>query len=146
MTASSLTVSAKQLSAITESLGSLPGLAVAYLHGSAARGRLHPASDLDIALLFNGPAPLTNKLLSLSADLETIAGRPVHLGILSLENLIYATEVYRHGKEIFCRDEDCRDLFLMQMLSAYVDYNYARREVLDAYLIRENDSDEYTAE
>jgi len=146
MTATSIINNANQLTAIANRLRALPDVVAAYLHGSAAKERLRPDSDIDIALLFGGSGPSHFDLLDLSADLEIITGRPAHLGILSLEQLIYATEVHQHGKELFCLDEGCRDLFFMRMLSAYADYNYARREVLDTYLVRENDSDEYSSE
>ncbi len=136
----------KQLEILVERLKSLPGLVAAYLHGSGARGRLRPESDLDIALLFMGDRPSASVQLNLAADLEAVVGRAVHLGVLSGKNLIYATEVYRYGRELLCLDETRKDDFFMQLLSAYADFNHARREVLDAYLVREEDVDEYSAE
>lgn len=136
----------QQLKALAGRLKSLSGLVAAYLHGSGARGRLRPESDLDIALLFEAERPSASILLDLAVDLEPVIGRTLHLGVLSCENLIYATEVYQHGRELLCLDEALKDRFFMQLLSSYADFNHARREVLDAYLVREGDSDGYSAE
>ncbi len=136
----------QQLEMLVGRLKSLPGLVAAYLHGSGARGRLRPESDLDIALLFMGDRPSTAVLLDLAVALESVVGRAVHFGVLSNNNLIYATEVYQHGRELLCMDETLKAHFFMQLLSAYADYNHARREVLDAYLVREGDTDGYSAE
>ncbi|MCF6178968.1 MAG: nucleotidyltransferase domain-containing protein [Geopsychrobacter sp.] len=134
-----------QIEAVVRQLTTLPGLVAAFLHGSAVKGRLRAESDIDIALLFQEQSPSASFLLELAVDLETCVGRPVHLGVLSCDSLIYATEVYRHGRELFCVDEELKDRFFMRMLSAYADFNRARREVLNAYLIREDDGG-YSAE
>lgn len=136
----------QKIALLGDRLSRFPGLVCAFLIGSGARGRLRPQSDLDVALLFRDRPPATEELLGLAAELESLAGRVVHLGVLSCDNLIYATEVYQGGRELFCLDEDFRDTFFMQLLSAYVDFNYARRDVLEAYLVREDAVDEYSAE
>ncbi|NCP04578.1 MAG: nucleotidyltransferase domain-containing protein [Deltaproteobacteria bacterium] len=120
-------------------LAALPGLVAAYLHGSATKGRLRKESDLDIALLLADEKDSADDLAALGADLEVIVGRPVHLGVLNLDRLIYATEVYQHGCELICLNREEHDRFFMRLLSAYADYNFARREVLSSYLVRESD-------
>jgi len=117
----------------------LPGLVAAYLHGSATKGRLRKESDLDIALLLAENRNSGANLSQLGADLELIVGRPVHLGVLSLDSLIYAAEVYQHGWELICLNREQHDRFFMRLLSTYADYNFARREVLSSYLVRESD-------
>jgi len=117
----------------------LPSLVAAYLHGSATKGRLRKESDLDIALLLAENRNSGANLSQLGADLELIVGRPVHLGVLSLDSLIYAAEVYQHGWELICLNREQHDRFFMRLLSTYADYNFARREVLSSYLVRESD-------
>ena len=66
----------------------------AYLLGSTVSGRLHPKSDIDLAIL---PADPTTPLsimnrLSLSACLQDELANDVDIGILGTHDLIYATQ------------------------------------------------------
>jgi hypothetical protein len=69
----------------------------------------------------------------LAADLESIAGRPVDLGILHTGNLVYAKEAISRGKVFFERDPSARRRFAMLALSMYAELQETRREILDAY-------------
>jgi predicted nucleotidyltransferase len=109
-------------------------LAAAYLLGSAVRGALRPDSDLDIALLpVHGRVIAGEDRLSLAADLEDLAGRPVDVGVLSTANLVYAKEAVAHGRVMFERDRAARAHFAMLVLSMYASLQESRREVLHAY-------------
>ncbi len=44
--------------AVREALAATPGLAGAWLFGSRAQGRARAGSDVDVAVLFDGPPPL----------------------------------------------------------------------------------------
>ena len=115
-------------------LGQEKDLAAAYLLGSGARGRLRPDSDLDLALLpVCGRVISPEDRLSLAADLEELARRPVDLGVLSTANLVYAKEAVAQGVLIFERDPSARARFAMLALSMYAGLQESRREVLQAY-------------
>jgi predicted nucleotidyltransferase len=115
-------------------LEKIPEIDAAYLHGSAAKGTMHPGSDVDIALL-----PVPGKRVSLterlhhSTELESLLGRPVDMGILSTRNLVYAKEVIDHGTELFSKNRFRSDLFLGTCLSMYAELQQQRKEVLHAY-------------
>ena len=123
-----------ELEEIRAVLGKIPEMDAAYLHGSASKGTMHPNSDVDIALL---PAP--GKTLSLlerlkySAEIESVLGRPVDIGILSTKNLVYAKEVIDHGTKLFCKNRLRSGLFLSTCLSMYAELQQQRKEVLHAY-------------
>ena len=125
---------AKQTEQTIAFLANRPEVDAAYLHGSYAKGTMHPNSDVDIALL---PAP--GKTLSLrdrlecASQIEVFFGCPVDIGILSTGNLVYVKEVIDHGKELFCRNRFRTDLFLTTSLSMYSDLQQQRKEVLHAY-------------
>lgn len=106
----------------------------AYLHGSAAKGSMHPNSDIDIALLLvPGKTLSLLERLNCASRMESILGRTVDLGLLSTRNLVYAKEVIDHGTELFSKNRFRTDLALTTCLSMYVELQEQRREVLYAY-------------
>lgn len=125
---------AAKIEEIKAVLGTLPEIDAAYLHGSASKGTMHPNSDVDIALL-----PVPGKILPMlerlqyAAELETILGHPVDIGILSTGNLVYAKEVMDHGTELFSKNRFRSELFLSTCLSMYAELQQQRKEVLNAY-------------
>ncbi|MFM8365081.1 MAG: type VII toxin-antitoxin system MntA family adenylyltransferase antitoxin [Verrucomicrobiota bacterium] len=122
------------LESLAARLGSTTGIDAAYLLGSAASGQLRPDSDVDIALLPTRGASFTGRQLAeLAADLESIADRPVDLGILNTGNLVYAKEAVSRGHLFHERDPAARRRFAMHVLSMYADLQENRREILDAY-------------
>ena len=128
------TIDAALSSRLTERLEREEHVAAAYLLGSAVRGALRPDSDIDIALLpVRGRVVSSEDRLSLAADLEEIAGRPVDVGVLSTANLVYAKEAVAHGVVILERDRTVRARFAMLVLSMYASLQESRREVLHAY-------------
>lgn len=109
-------------------------IAAAYLLGSGAAGRLREDSDVDIALLpVRGASFTGGARLELAADLASLVGRPVDLGVLHTGNLVYAKEAVAGGRIIFERDPTARARFAALTLSMYADLQENRREVLHAY-------------
>jgi uncharacterized protein len=126
--------SESDLATATERLQSHPEILAAYLHGSAAKGAMHPASDIDLALLLRpGCALPVMERLNLAADLELVFSRPVDLGLLSLTNVVYAAQVAAHGRRLFSRDVLQSDRFLAQALSEYAELQASRRPILTRY-------------
>jgi len=112
-----------------------PRILSAYVLGSAVSGRMRPDSDLDIAVLPVATAGLLHQvdIAELSATLSLAAGRVVDLGVLSSRNLIYASEAILKGERFFCRDTFQADLAAATLLGLFIQFNFERREILDAY-------------
>jgi predicted nucleotidyltransferase len=128
-------------STIIKHLKPQPGLMAIFVHGSVARGTERPGSDLDLALLFHHTASVSMvDLLSISGELESLVGRPVHIGLLSRDNVVFAKEVIASGRLIYCRDQIYCDTFMMYALSFYAELNRQREKVMDAYLKNRNDA------
>jgi predicted nucleotidyltransferase len=115
-------------------LGSLEGIDAAYLMGSAATHRLRAESDVDIAILPKRSAVVSgNFRADLAAELESIFGRSVDVGILHTGNLVYAKEAVTRGILLFERKPGAKARFEMLTLSMYADLQENRREILHAY-------------
>ena len=127
-------ISTSILQSLATRLGEIGEIDAAYLMGSAASGQLRSDSDLDIALLPTRGAQFPGRRLAeLAADLETVAGLPVDLGILHTGNLVYAKETVSRGKLFYESDPAARRRFAMLALSMYAELQETRREILDAY-------------
>lgn len=134
MATPALTLPSVQIDAAIGLLRAVPEICAAYLHGSAVKGGLRPDSDVDIAvLLFPGRSLEPAMRLELASELEAVLGRTVDLGLLSSANVVYAREVFGHGRLLFTRSEFHSARFQAQTLSMYVDLQLSRREVLEAY-------------
>jgi predicted nucleotidyltransferase len=122
------------LEAVASHLSRHDHVAAAYLLGSAAEERLRSDSDVDIAVLPVTPEglPLLERL-HLAAELSSIVGREVDLGVLATRNLVYAKEAVTRGRLILDRDHQVTARFEMYALSMYASLQEARREVLRAY-------------
>jgi hypothetical protein len=72
------------------------------------RGRGHPASDLDLALLVPWQARFERLALpELRGDLELVAECPVELAVLDPERgLVHCTEVVAYGSTLYVGDRD----------------------------------------
>jgi len=80
-------------------------IAYALLFGSAATGRAHPGSDVDVAIeLAAGSEASVARLGALAASLEAAVGRPVHLVLLDEAPPGLAYRVFRDGQAILVRD------------------------------------------
>lgn len=105
-----------------------------YLLGSAVSNRMRPDSDLDIALLaYQGKTLSQQDLFDLAADLTTLAGRQVDLGVLSSQNLIYASEALLKGQRFYCTEPHQTDLEASTLLGMAMEFHSERREIVDAY-------------
>ena len=81
----------------------LPDLLTVYLFGSRADGTAGPQSDLDIAILNDGPLdPVT--LWGLASDLAEMAGCPVDLVDLRTASTVLQYQVITKGIRLWHRD------------------------------------------
>ncbi len=119
---------------IIKHLQPLPGLMAIWVHGSVVRGTERPGSDLDLALLFHHTVPVSMvDMLSVSGELDSLLGRPVHIGLLSRDNVVFAKEVMASGRLIYCKDQFYCDTFMMYVLSFYAELNRQRKKVMETY-------------
>ena len=126
------------LKLITEKINSVliqdTRIVAAYLLGSIVGGRLHPQSDIDLAILPDPPKsyPTADRLL-LAARLQDELPLEVDIGILGMHDLIYSTQAIIHGQCIYSRDRFKKDLFAATCLALYAELKRQRIEVEDAY-------------
>lgn len=118
---------------ISEYFSVIPFVVAVYLHGSFSKGTMRKDSDIDVAIIVSGKKPDRIKLLEFSSDLELKLNRVIDIGIISSENLVYSKEVIINGICIYSRDSNLRQLNEATLLSMYVDFQFERREVLNAY-------------
>ena len=119
---------------LTEHLRSRPEILLAYLFGSAAEGRTHSLSDLDVAVLvapeqfweLDASTPWGYQA-SLAAELMGILARnDVDLVLLHSAPPLLAREVVRVGKLLCCRDEKVRVDFEVRVHQEYLDTQHLR--------------------
>jgi predicted nucleotidyltransferase len=105
-----------------------------YVLGSVASGRVHPKSDIDLAILPVTPKALsTFDQLTLTAQLEDHLSYVVDIGLLGTHDVVYAVQAIVNGVCIFTRDRFKRDLAAATCLALYADLKQQRREVEHAY-------------
>ena len=107
---------------LERALGAHGDVIVAYLFGSAARGELRPSSDVDVAVLVPAAGPTLSSLrLSLQADLQEAAHRPVDLVILNQASPDLIHRVLRDGILLVERDRSARIRFEVGARNEYFD-------------------------
>ena len=93
-----------------------PAVQVVYLFGSRARGEARKDSDVDVAVL----GKITDAL-TLLADLEEAAARPVDLVLLRSAPVELAARVVQEGVRLLVRDEVARVRHHAEVLDRYFD-------------------------
>ena len=107
----------------------VPGLQLAVLYGSHARGDATPASDVDVAFL--APAPLAPALVTETREtLEHSIGRDVHLVDLRSASTVLRHAITRHGKVVHSDGSGAFEQFLDFVLRDYVRLNEERSGIL----------------
>ena len=112
------------LAALVETLQACDDLLLAYLFGSAAAGRLHPESDLDIAVLFIDRPASEERLrrrLQLMAMLEPLTTYPIQVVTLDDAPPLLAYAVMRDGIILYERDRASRVAFEVRAMKLYFD-------------------------
>jgi predicted nucleotidyltransferase len=105
----------------TESiLVTYPTIMAAWLFGSANQGRMHPNSDIDIAVLFTMP-PNLDILSDLRYELQqTLPFAEIDLVVLNQTNPILRFEAVS-GRNLYCRDPYQRATFVSLTAREYED-------------------------
>lgn len=136
-----------ELARLREALEARPEVAFAYLFGSAAAGRAHAKSDVDLALGLTsdgegregdsgGPGLGSRLWVDLLAAAQDALGREnVDLVLLARAPPLLADRIARHGRLVFSRDEARRIRWLARTKSRYCDLR-PLRDLLDRSLER----------
>ncbi|PZS27465.1 MAG: hypothetical protein DLM61_16630 [Pseudonocardiales bacterium] len=107
-------------------LGSAPGVLVAYLYGSHARGRPGPLSDVDVALLLDTDEDERGLELT-AAVAHAIAPARADVVVLNDAPLALSYRVLRDGTVLVSRDERVRVEHRVRTIDRYLDMAPARR-------------------
>ena len=106
-------------------------VALAYLFGSRAHGRVTPLSDVDVAVVFEKTAP-NNKRFDLILSLMTDIGLALKIGkvdVITLETtrspLLKHRAVF-YGQPLFVEDEMLRFIIEQRIRREYEDTNHIR--------------------
>ncbi len=108
--------------------GAAAGVRFAYVHGSAAAGRLGPESDVDVALWADHALSLDERL-RISESLERRLHRTVDLLDLRRGDPIVRMQVLEKGVPVLVEDERALADFRMYTPSLYFDTKIQRRPV-----------------
>jgi predicted nucleotidyltransferase len=97
-----------------------PPLRLAILFGSAARGRLRPDSDLDLAILPRDDLTLADEL-ELQRAVARACGREVDLVRLDQASTVLRWQIARHGEVVLADPPVERVRFFARAASDYAD-------------------------
>ena len=117
-----------RLSKVIETIKSHPDVIAIYLFGSHAKGEATPLSDIDIAVILENPTPESE------ADLGSLTSPEFDIVLFHRLPLHIKFEVFRHGREIFVRDEEKLAEIRFRVMREYLDtspmYRRTSSEVL----------------
>lgn len=103
-----------------------PGVLVAYLYGSPARGRAGPLSDVDVALLLDSDDE--QRRLELTAAIaHAVAPMRADVVILNDAPVALSYRVLRDGMVLVSRDDKARVDHWVRAVDRYLDMAPARR-------------------
>ena len=115
----------------------------ALLFGSAASGKMHALSDVDIALQVSRE-PTLFELGLLVSDLEEAIGKDVDIVFLDRilqEDVVLAYEIYLNHKPLFINDKERYERFLELALGFYLDFKPVVEEQRILFLQRLQSAD-----
>jgi predicted nucleotidyltransferase len=119
---------------IREILDRWPGVRLAVLFGSMARGQARPESDLDLGIV--APQLDGRDELTLQAQLERSAGRPVDLVRLDRASTLIRWYAARDGILVLARDRREWVGFLARSAGEHADLAPTWRRAADLYRAR----------
>lgn len=110
-----------------------PQVRLAILYGSAARERLRPQSDLDLAVeLRDATLPLAAEL-DLQLALERSCGRAIHLVRIDQASQLLRWQIAKHGIVLLSRPPVARVLFLARTAAEQADFGEAHLDAARRY-------------
>jgi predicted nucleotidyltransferase len=115
------------LAGLAEVFRAYPEVQAVYLFGSAAEGRAHPESDLDLAILSDAPR-LRERKLDILADLVRRGFDDVDLVFVDEDrDLVLAYEAIRPNCLVFARPGFDRGGTYSRIIRKYLDFEYFLR-------------------
>lgn len=113
-----------------------PDTQAIYLFGSYGTEYARPDSDLDLALLLPHETAVAHLTLALTpawSALQETVGREIDLINLRQANTVFQNEVINTARVIYDSDTGAREVFEMQVLSAYQKLSEERRDILESF-------------
>ena len=120
----------ESIAAVRDLLVADARVSAAIVFGSAAKGQLRGASDLDVALVCcsaRDAAAIEADYLDLVGRLSTAAGRDVHLIVLDAVEPVLGRQAFLGGRKLFDRDPSRTADVLERILIEYFDGEIHRR-------------------
>jgi predicted nucleotidyltransferase len=109
------------------------GIHLVFLFGSSVSRRMHPASDVDIGILFD-PVPNGFQLNALIAELSSLLRKEVDLVVLNHASPILKMQVLKKGVLVFARDLRAYHQFFVETVNQYDDLKRIRKTCEDNIL------------
>jgi len=115
-----------QLEPITSVLARHPGIKMAILFGSMAKGQAGYDSDVDLAVAATQPIELEEKMALMEA-LAEVTGRPIDLIDLTIVGEPLLGQILKRGKRILGTDESYAKLMMRHLVEEADFMPYYRR-------------------
>jgi predicted nucleotidyltransferase len=119
---------------ISNSCSGQSAISGAYIFGSAAKGKEHSSSDIDVGLLLDEARLEDFALLSFVSSLERACGTRVDVVVLNRADEVLKYEIRRSGRLVFERDANHRKQFEIKGRKTYEDFLYLHRRYTGAVL------------
>ena len=118
-----------ELMRVAEALSADPGLLLAVAFGSASKGGARPDSDIDIAVLSQGPLTSEHREQTIRRIAEA-TGRPVDLVDLRSAGVAVLRTILTEGRTLLCRDQRARERLITTMLADVEDFMPLRQQLI----------------
>jgi predicted nucleotidyltransferase len=107
----------RELDAVRDALAQEPGIRLAIVFGSVAKGTARATSDIDVAVLTQSPLTAIDKI-HLIEIIAQAAGRPVDLIDLATAGQPLLSQVLAHGKRVLGTAHTHADVATRSLLDA----------------------------
>ncbi|MCI0550800.1 MAG: nucleotidyltransferase domain-containing protein [Anaerolineae bacterium] len=104
------------------------GLRFIVLFGSAARGKMHEESDIDVGVLTDRPMTF-NKRLKLWYELSNLFHAEIDLAVLNHPNPLFGFEVARDSRLLYERDKNAWENWKSYVVRHYWDTAKFRQDL-----------------
>ena len=109
------------------------GVILAFLFGSSVANRMHPASDVDIGILFKA-APNLHEVNDLASRLSSRIQREIDLVVLNQASPVLGMQILKHGVLIYASDRKHYHQFFVDTVNQYDDLKRIRKNCEDSIL------------